>query len=123
MHLALIGGQLDGKLTLVVSQYQFVAAVEVFFEDDTAIIGIANAHLLTEQLQTAEERCLVVVNTGNEFGVDNVHAPYSTNEYQAIGGNRYRALIIWALLQSVLAAETANGEGPVALFILLGHYV
>ena len=123
VHLALVGGQLDGELTLVMAQDEFLAHVEVLLENHTSIVSLANAQLLSEELQTAEDRCFVVVDIGNQLGVDDIHAIHTTYQYQTVVGDADRTLVVRALLQTILGGKATHVEGPVALIVLLRYHV
>ena len=123
MYLTLVGGQLDGELTLVMAEHKFMAYIKILFKNDTTIVLLANAHLLSEQLESAEDRSLVIIGTCDEFGVDDVDAIHTTYQDQSVGGDTYRALVVRALLESVLAAEAAHIEAPLAISILLRNNI
>ena len=123
VHLALVGGQLDGELILVVAQDEFLADVEILLENDATIVGLANTQLLSEELQTAEDRCFVVVDIGNQLGVDDIHAIHTTYQHQTVLSDADRTLVVRALLQTILGAEAAHIEGPLALVVLLSYHV
>ena len=123
MHLALIGGQLDGELILVIAQDQLLAHVEILLENHTSVVSLANAQLVTEEFQATEERCFVVVDTGDELGIDDIHAIDTTHQYQSVGGDADGTLVVGALLQTVLGTEATHIESPVALGIFLRHHV
>ena len=87
MHLTLVGGQLDGELTLVIAQHQFLANIQVFIQNHATIVGLANTQLLSEEFQTTEDRRLVIIDAGDEFGVDDIDTIHTTHQYQTIGGD------------------------------------
>ena len=98
MHLALVGGQLYGKLVLIVAKYQFLACVQVFVHNHTSIVLFADAKLLSEELQSTEDRRLGIVDIGNQLGVNHIHAIHTAHQYQSILGYAYRTLVVRALL-------------------------
>ena len=123
MYLTLVGGQLDGELTLVMAEHKFMAYIKILFKNDTTIVLLAYTHLLSEQLESTEDRSLVIIGTGDELGIDDVDAIHTTNKNQSVGGDTYRALVVRALLESVLAAEAAHIEAPLAISILLRNNI
>ena len=62
MHLALVGGQLDGELVLVIAQGQLAAFVQGLRQDDAPVELVTNAYLLAEELQTTEDRRLGIAD-------------------------------------------------------------
>ena len=63
VNLTLIGTQLDRKLVLVVTKRELTTLVESLFEDDTTVELLANANLLSEELQATEDGLLRIVDT------------------------------------------------------------
>ncbi len=105
------------------AQDEFLADVKVLLEDDATIVGLANTQLLSEEFQTAEDWRFVVIDISNQLGVDDIHAIHTTYQHQTILGDADRTLVVRALLQSILGAEAAHIEGPLALVVLLRYHV
>ena len=119
MRLTLIRRQLDGELVLVVTQHQFLTNVKRLLQDHMAVVFLADLHLLTEQLQTTEDRTLLVGAAGYQFRVDDVQAVIAADEHLAVMGHTHRTLVVRTLLQTVLRTKAMHEERPGAVFLLL----
>ena len=123
MHLTLVGSQLNGKLVLVIAQRQVAAIRQGFLQNHTSVELIAYAHLLSEQLQSAENGLLSIVYVSHQLGIDDVHTTQTTYQNQTILSLADRALVVGSVLQTVLATEATNGKAPFAIFLFMGHHV
>ena len=123
MYLTLVGGQLDGELVVIVSQHQLIQLVQCLLKDHTTFVFLANAHLLSEEFQTTEDRTLVIIDVRNQFGVDDIDTAQSSYEDQTVMRTTHRALVVRSLLQAVLVAEAAHQERPLTVLLLLRHDV
>ena len=123
VHLTFIGSHLDGELVLVIAQREFGVDIQGLFEDHTAFVLLSYAHLLSEEFQTTEDGFLLVTHIRQELGVDDIDTSQTTYEHQTIMGTTDGTLVIGTVLQAVLAAETTDGERPLAGIVLLGNHV
>ena len=121
MNLTLVGGQLDSELVLVVSKHKFFQLVHGLLQDHTTLVFLTNAHLLSEEFQTAEHRTLVTIDIRNQFGVDDIDTAQSSHEDQTVVRTTHGTLVVRTLLQAVLTAEAAHQERPLTVLFLLRH--
>ena len=114
---------MDGELVLVMAQGEFAADVEGLVENDVAVVFLSYADLLAKEFQSAEHGALLIAHVCHLFGVDDIHTAKTAHQDQTVVGTGDGALVVGTLLQTVLAAETAHEERPLAILLLLGNDV
>ena len=84
-----------------------------------SIVGLTHLHLLTEQFQTAEDRLLLITAVRHQFRIDDIESAKTAYQHLSVTTHADGALVIGALLQTILRAETSDEERPRAIRLFL----